>query len=67
MPYAAISTDNVMLSINIGVRSIYMSISIVYRGGGLNSTAIKPTRKWLKPGPFSSSSLGLGMYITSTR
>ena len=52
------STDSVTLSINIGVTSVWKYINSMRRRW--NSTAIKRMRERLKPGPFSSSSSGLG-------
>ena len=55
------STDSVMFSIDSGVMSVRKYINSMRRWG--NSTAINRMCERLKPGPFSSSSSGLGMRL----
>ena len=55
-------TDSVKVSINIGVTSVRKYFNSMRRRW--NSTAIKRMHERLKPGPFSSSSLGLGTRLS---
>ena len=65
-PYAAIVTDSITCSINIGITSIRKYVMSMRKGW--NSTAIKHMRKRLKPGPFSSaSSSDLRMRLSSQK
>ena len=57
------STESVMFSVNIGITNIQKYINNMWRWW--NSTPIKHMYEQLKPVPFSSSSLGLGMRLGS--